>query len=105
MAMIVHTEYSGDIEVNVTSARYLNNNYAVRLTETDGMPFATITVNLGDKLPDGYAYLDTNNCPWAEEFVTENDLAEFVGGYATSGFCIYPLYKFDTNKITEVTRR
>ena len=78
------------------------NNYAVVLTEEDGAPFATITVNLeGKKLPKGYAYVDVNNCPWAPDFIKEYKLGEPVGASAQSGYCVYPLYLFDTKIIPE----
>jgi hypothetical protein len=95
--------FGKDYEVKVMSSRYTNNNnYAVCLEELDGAPFATLTVNLpGPKLPDGYGYVDTNNCPWAEEFICKYDLGEPAGVAARSGYCIYPLYKFNTNRIKE----
>lgn len=86
----------GTYNVSVEKMTYKNNgNLAVQLIdEEDGCPFAMLTVNLGKKLPEGHAYLDTNNCPWAEAFVTENNLAESTGTVGFSGYCMYPLYKF-----------
>ena len=86
----------GTYNVSVEKITYKNNgNLAVQLIdEEDGCPFAMLTVNLGKKLPEGHAYLDTNNCPWAEVFVTENNLAESTGTVGFSGYCMYPLYKF-----------
>ena len=84
-------EYNLHIKKNI----YTNNgNLAIQLLEDNtDEPFAMLTVNL-DKLPYGYAYLDTNNCPWAERFVDDNHLGEYTGFYAQSGFCEYPLYRF-----------
>ena len=63
-----------------------------------GETFAILTVNLPDAhCPEGHAYLDTNNCPWAVSFVEENGLGEFTGEHAVSGFCTYPLFKIDTS--------
>ena len=45
------------------------------------------------------AFVDTNNCPWAEEFIQENGLGEFTGIYGNSGFCTYPLYEFNLGKL------
>ena len=79
---------------------YTNNgNLAICLLEDDRAPFATLTVNLEEKLPHGYAYVDTNNCPWAVDFIDDNNLGEFVGAYGQSGFCTYPLYKFNEEVI------
>lgn len=97
--------YGTDYEVKVKSSRYTNNNdYAVILEELDGAPFATLTVNLDRPLPDGYAFVDTNNCPWAEEFISKYNLGEPAGAAAQSGYCVYPLYKFNTYRIPEVQR-
>lgn len=72
-------------------------------------PFATLTVNLpdvpldilkmwfGENLPDTntLAFVDTNNCPWVEEFLKDNGIAEDTGIQMPSGFCTYPLYRFN----------
>ena len=39
--------------------------------------------------------IDTNNCPWAEKFLTDNKLAVDTGRKVRSGFGTYPIYKFD----------
>ena len=48
-----------------------------------------------------FAYVDTNNgSSWGvEELLKKNGIAEPTGGYAGSGFCSYPLYKFNWDKI------
>ena len=45
------------------------------------------------------AYIDTNNCPWAEDFLIDNDFGIPTGEYKASGFCVYPLYQLDLEKI------
>lgn len=94
--------YGETYNVEAFSLTYRNNgNYAVVLRETDGMPFATLTVNFDDELPEGMAFVDTNNCPFAEEFIAENGLGEPTGAFHQSGYCEYPLYRFYTDKIPE----
>ncbi len=66
-------------------------------------PFATLTVNLDGWTGLGLqseskAYLDSNNCPWAVAFLTDNDLIRYAGTLTPSGFCIFPLYEWDTKK-------
>lgn len=96
------TSYGETHEVNVFSSHYTaNNNYAVVIRTTIGEPYAVLTVNLDEVLPAGYAFVDTNNCPWAEEFITKYQLGEPVGRAKQSGFCVYPLYRFNTDKIEE----
>ncbi len=77
-----------------------NQTLAVRLVSAipPWSPFAIITVNLGDKnhQSENQAYLDTNNCPWAVEFLQDNEIAKPVDGViGVSGFCTYPLYEFN----------
>lgn len=88
-----------------------NDKLAVQLIEASApwSPFATLTVNLpdipmealqmwfGSNMPDlnTLAFVDTNNCPWAEEFLKDNNIAEDTRIMMPSGFCSYPLYKFN----------
>lgn len=65
---------------------------------------AVITVNIesSDCIGDETcAYIDTNNLPWVEDFLQENKIAYPTGEYGFSGFCAYPLYKFDLRKLEE----
>lgn len=78
-----------------------NHTLVVQLIEASApwCPFATITVNLQNPVQDmTHAYVDTNNNPWAEEFLVDNGIAKRVPGCEMiSGFCTYPLYEFDEN--------
>ena len=37
-----------------------------------------------------------------EKFITENDIGEFTGLTKRSGFCEYPLYLFNVDKLREL---
>lgn len=102
------TDESGQgTPVKVIVTKYTNpETLAILLTcaESPWEDFAVITVNLvsspyGDvKYQDeSHAYIDTNNCPWAEEFLQENGIAKPDSRdiYGMSGFCAYPLYEFN----------
>ena len=96
--MIVETWF-GDCDVSLERTNYINNgNLAIQMwCEEDGFkePFATLTVNLGgEKLPSNQAYVDVNNCPWAEQFIEDNELGRPMFLFKKSGFCQYPLYEF-----------
>lgn len=79
---------------------YYGDNLAIWMYIADtGEPFATLTVNLDGELPKNQAYVDTNNCPWGERFIQENGIGKFLNCYGYSGFCRYPLYEFDMEKI------
>lgn len=65
-------------------------------------PYCDVTVNLpGNRLPldDGEAYVDVNNCPELERFIVENGLGVSMGIIGSSGWCAYPLYKFDMDEV------
>lgn len=104
--------------VTVRFTKYQSNNrLAVQLicAKAPWSPFATITVNLpdvpeellkmwfGSQMPDKnmLAFLDTNNCPWVKDFLEENHIAESTRISMPSGFCDYPLYKFNKDVIYE----
>ena len=55
----------------------------------------SVHIQMSPYIPRNMAYIDTNNCPWAEEFLKDNNLAEDTGTTGLSGFCEYPLYKFN----------
>ena len=93
---MTYTHLGHPYEVYTRKTTYQNNgNLAILLVCDTGEPFGNLTVNLGEKLPDDMAYVDTNNLPNAEEFIRENNLGEPVGHLRQSGFCTYPLYKFN----------
>lgn len=57
-------------------------------------PYATLTTCFGEFISiKNSAYIDTNNCPFAEQLLGQN-IAEATGLYKTSGFCKYPLWIF-----------
>lgn len=88
-----------DVELD-TSGRYQNGRVAVQLWEEDG-PFATLSVNLPDEQIDDKEnefFVDVNNNPFAEQFLTENNIAVPLYRYARSGYCSYPLYRLVDTK-------
>ena len=105
----IKTTYSGEVNLYIQILNYYNNNLCIRLLMEDGSPFATLTKNLdGDKseIPSTCAYVDINNCPFAEEMIKKYDLGEMrftqgCGIYKTSGFVTYPLYAFNMAKLLE----
>lgn len=95
------TEY-GDYTVTLEKREYYNGNLAIRMITEDDEVFATMTVNLGeedDVLPANMAYVDTNNLPEIEDFIVKNGLGESTGETRTSGYCTYPLYKFNLEEL------
>lgn len=91
--------YGKTYNVRPVCNNYENNGtLAIRLIADSGEPFCNLTVNLPTSViwcNENTAFVDTNNCPWAEEFIEENELGVPVGYSERSGFCMYPLYKFN----------
>ena len=79
---------------------YKNNKSLAVILEQDDEIIAVLTVNLPDSdAHDNLAYIDTNNVPWAEDYLIDNGIAKPTGAYMESGFCEYPLYEFDLSKL------
>ena len=93
------SNWGHEYEVKVEKTQYMNGNLAIQLMYYDDEygfwePYGNLTVNFDEKLPNGYAYVDTNNMPNADQFIEEYNLGVHQDKYKCSGFCAYPLYKF-----------
>lgn len=65
-------------------------------------PYATLTTSFGEFISiKNAAYIDTNNCPFAESLLSQG-IADPTGLYKTSGFCQYPLWVFREDFLREV---
>lgn len=90
----------GEYEVSLKINKYLNGNLYVGMDYFDKefgcmCPYGDITVNLID-LPKGHAAIDTNNMGTAVlDFLKKYKLAEPIGLEIPSGFCMFPVYKFN----------
>lgn len=96
----VETEF-GTYNVTIKTGKYLyGDNLSIELITDFAEPFARLTVNLPEwTLPNDKAFVDTNNCPWAEKFIADNKLGRPTGITGTSGYCTYPQYRFDMEKL------
>ena len=98
--------YGKTYNVRIVAYKYANNkSLALSLITDEGEPFCNLTVNIMDSMiwaNETTAFVDTNNCPWAEEFITENELGEYMEIRGASGFCTYPLYKFNLEKLEKI---
>lgn len=91
---------NGYIEVIAEKTQYfIYDNLCIHLRTTDTHEdYAILTTNI-DPLPSDEAAVDTNNYPEAIEFITENELGTDTGKRIKSGFCEYPVYKFNLDKM------
>lgn len=97
---IIKDFFNEERKVKLQVAKYLNNgNTYIGLTKEDDSPYGDVTVNLGIDLPEYFGFIDTNNNPNAESFILDNELGENTGMTMPSGFCVYPLYKFNQEKL------
>lgn len=83
-----------------------NKNLAIQVYGTEKgsdftEPFCSLTVNLGEKLPEDTAYLDTNNCPQEIIFWLINMRFVEVLSERQQGFCIYPKVQFTKEWLEE----
>ena len=79
-----------------------NRNLAIKMYSNDAgymEPWSTLTVNLSVKLPPDCAYIDTNNNgDEVIDWIIKNKLGTPTGEVRRSGYCVYPMVKFDLNK-------
>lgn len=64
-------------------------------------PWCTVSVNfpLAELKSNNLIFLDVNNNPWLEKFMTDNGFGMPTGLFRTSGFVNYPLYLCNMEKI------
>lgn len=96
--------FNGEKVTLIVSTYAIYNNLYVGLI-SEGEPYADIAVNL-EPLTDPYtAFVDTNNLPNIDKFLTDNHIAEYLGIIQTSGYCAYPLYRFNPEIINKLMGR
>ena len=99
--MEIFNEWTHTTQQVILSIRsYPNDNIGIQLFSDDG-PYATLTTNI-QELPKGEAAIDVNNFPAGIEFINKYQLGEPVEGKVLrSGYCTYPVYKFNLEKLKE----
>ena len=109
--LVYESHFLGKIPVALWIEHYCDDNGAIYIglcsdidseEEGDLEPFGDLTVNLLGTVPAFYGYLDVNNLPGIDVFVTENQIGEFTGKVYQSGYCTYPLYKFSEERLKEL---
>ena len=85
-----------------TRSTYQDNGaLAIILTCDNGEVYGVLTKNLPESshLAVNEAYVDTNNCRWAHDLIIKNGLGQPTGKSIRSGWCVYPAYRFNFDKI------
>lgn len=97
----VETEFATYKDCYFMIAHYaMDNSLALEIWNDEDGPIADLTRCLGNA-KENESYLDMNNCPWARDLVNKLGIGKFTGVLQGSGFCIYPLYEFDIEKVKE----
>ena len=75
-----NSSFSGETQVTLDIQQYMNNKamYIGLMCNEDGYdePFGDVTVNLSVAAPNYCGYLNVNDMPDIEKFITENELGE-----------------------------
>lgn len=103
--LIWKDEFMGDIPVSFRINNYANNNnlYVGLVCHNEGFEehWCDITINLDEVCPSDCGFVDTNNNPKIDRWLTENGIAEPTGNWGVSGFYIYPEFRFNMEKVRE----
>ena len=99
----VKTEWAVYKDCFLQVARYqADNSRAIEIWNNEDGPIARITVCItGSGLAEDETVIDTNNCPWAMEFIKQHGFGQATGRMVKSGYCTYPVVKLDIEKIGE----
>lgn len=90
-----HASY-GDETLHIYMDEYQDGTIYLAAVTEEGELYADITVNLNHPCASSeYAFIDINNCPWAEAMILEMGIGQPTGITERSGFCTYPLYRFN----------
>lgn len=104
MALLeVKTEWAVYKDCFLQVARYqADNSRAIEIWNNEDGLIARITVCIaGSGLAEDETVIDTNNCPWAMEFIKQHGFGQATGRMVRSGYCTYPVVKLDIEKIGE----
>lgn len=108
MKSLVLNKYGNNYPMTFNLDHYAANEnlYVGLVTNTEGYyePWSDLTVNLGIKCAENCAFIDTNNngndiIDWLEA----HGLGTATGRYKASGFCVYPEFKFNMEKLLQYT--
>lgn len=99
--LVLTTKYSKYSHCKVSINRYaIGNSPCIDIYNKEDGPIARLTVCLGDPtLEEDYSYLDTNNCPWALDFIKTFNFGTDTGLKGASGYCTYPLIKWNMEEL------
>ena len=110
MKKLILKKYGNKHPITFEMGEYaINGNlYVGMITHAEGFPepWSSLTVNLGVECRGNCAYIDTNN-NGSEiiHWLLHHKLGNLTGNTRRSGFCVYPEFEFDMEKITKYVMR
>ena len=90
----------GEEKVYITISQYQNGNIYLGL----GPDFCDITVNICP-LHHWEGAVDTPNLKELKDFLIKNGIAKDTGMTISSGFNVYPIFKFSKSKLLELNKK
>ena len=104
--LIYKSRILGEVPVTISINRYASNGCLYvglnkRPDEYGDDYFGSITVNLPGSVPKHSAYVNVNGLSGILPFLKEYKLAKPMSVVGESGFCAYPLFRFDLEKLRE----
>ena len=86
--------------ISLSKEEYRNNGTLAIVANYKNGDYDVLTTNLGSlMLTNETAFLDTNNHPGLEQFIQKHSLGMPTGFIERSGFCTYPLYFINVDKL------
>lgn len=109
LAPMTYIDFCGDANLVFPRLNFYvdNDNLYLGLVSEDlewgGLaPYCDVTVNI-DRLPYLHSCIDTNNNgEKIIEFLEKNGFGEDTGMHMFSGFCLYPVFRFNEEKLREI---
>lgn len=99
--MRITTQFRTYEDAYLKIGKYMaDNSLAIEVWNKQDGPIARLTVCLTDPfLRENESYVDTNNCPWAMDFIKEYQLGKESGHVRRNGYCTYPAVAFDLEQL------
>ena len=108
MTFTVKTMYAEYPNCLLSVRRYANNNHiAISVYSPEEGPIADITVNIRgieNQTDIDKSCVDTNNFPEATRLIRELGIGKYTSLELVSGWCAYPVYEFDMDKVEKYTK-
>lgn len=106
MKHLILNKWGKNHKMTFEIGQYANNGnlYVGLISHDDGYPepWQNLTVNLGVKCKECYAFIDTNhNGNEIVDWLVNNGIGQPTGYMIPSGFCVYPEFKFDMDALMQ----